>query len=92
METRAAPVCGILKRSTDTTVELMDGETLMISGILSREEQNTFSKVPFIGNVPVLGNMFKNGNMSKTDRELMVVITPHIVKQGDYGKILGNAP
>jgi pilus assembly protein CpaC len=84
-------VCGILKRTTDTTVELMDGESLMISGILSREEQNTFAKVPFIGNVPILGNMFKNGNMSKTDRELVVVITPHIVKPSDYGKILGVA-
>jgi pilus assembly protein CpaC len=91
VETKAAPVCGILKRSTDTTVELMDGETLMISGILSREEQNTFSKVPFIGNVPVLGNMFKNGSMSKTDRELVVIITPHIVKSSDYGKVLGAA-
>lgn len=62
----------------------------MISGILSREEQNTFNKVPFIGNVPVLGNMFKNANMSKNDRELVVVITPHIVKTSDYGKVLGT--
>lgn len=83
-------VCGILKRATDTTVEMQDGETLMISGILSREEQNTFNKVPFIGNVPVLGNMFKNANMSKNDRELVVVITPHIVKTSDYGKVLGT--
>lgn len=83
-------VCGILKRSTDTTVELMDGETLMISGILTREEQNTFNKVPFIGNVPILGNMFKNANMSKNDRELVVVITPHIVKASDYGRVLGS--
>jgi|GEM_PF-759523 len=92
VQTQAAPVCGILKRSTNTTVELMDGETLMISGILSREEQNTFTKVPFIGSVPVLGNMFKNGSMAKTDRELVVVITPHIVKSSDYGRILGNVP
>ncbi len=83
-------VCGIAKRSTDTTVELMDGETLMISGILSREEQNTFSKVPFIGNLPILGNFFKNADMSKSDRELVVVITPHIVKAADYGKVLGT--
>jgi pilus assembly protein CpaC len=84
-------VCGIAKRRTETTVELNDGDTLMISGILSREEQNTYSKVPFIGNVPVLGNMFKNANTSKTDRELVVVITPHIIKASDYGKVLGSA-
>ncbi len=86
-----AQVCGILKRTTDTTVELNDGESLMISGILTREEQNTFAKVPFIGSVPILGNFFKNANMSKADRELVVVITPHIVKNSDYGKILGVA-
>ncbi len=83
-------VCGILKRSTETTVELQDGETLFISGILSREEQNTFSQVPFIANVPILGNMFKNPDMKRADRELVVVITPHIVKASDYGKVLGT--
>lgn len=85
------PICGIAKRSTETVVELHDGESLMISGILSREEQNTFSKVPFIGNVPVLGSMFKNSNTNKTDRELVVIITPHILKANDYGKVLGSA-
>lgn len=88
--TGGAQVCGLAKRATDTTVELMDGETLMISGILSREEQNTFSKIPFIGNLPVLGNFFKNADMSKSDRELVVVITPHIVKSADYGRVLGT--
>lgn len=89
IQTKGTPVCGILKRSTNTTVDLMDGETLMISGILSREEQNNFSNVPFIASVPILGNMFKNANMNKQDRELVVVITPHIVKRSDYGKVLG---
>ena len=84
-------VCGISKRSTETIVEMNDGDSLMISGILSRQEQDTFAKVPFIGNVPVLGNMFKNSNTSKTDQELVVVITAHILKQNDYGKVLGNS-
>jgi pilus assembly protein CpaC len=88
--TKGAPVCGILKRSTNTTVDLMDGETLMISGIISREEQNNFNNVPFISSVPILGMMFKNSNISKQDRELVVVITPHIVKPSDYGKVLGS--
>jgi pilus assembly protein CpaC len=79
--TNGSPVCGILKRSTDTTVQLADGESLMISGILNREEQKSFQKVPFIGNVPVLGAMFKNSNTVKNDRELVVIITPHILKK-----------
>jgi pilus assembly protein CpaC len=79
--TNGSPVCGILKRSTDTIVQLADGESLMISGILSRDEEKTFSKVPFIGNVPVLGTLFKNSNMTKSDRELVVIVTPHIIKK-----------
>jgi pilus assembly protein CpaC len=80
VSTSGSPVCGILKRSTDTTVELTDGETLMISGILSREEQNNYSMVPFIHKVPILGSLFKNGQMSRNDRELVVIITPHIME------------
>ncbi len=83
-------VCGILKRTTDTTVELQDGESLMIAGILTREEQNTMQKVPFVADLPVIGNFFKNANTTKSDRELIVVVTPRIVKPGHYGKILGK--
>lgn len=90
IQTKGNPVCGILQRKTDTTVELMDGETLMISGILSREEQNTFAQVPFIASIPVLGNMFKSPSMNRADRELVVIITPHIVNPSDYGKVLGT--
>lgn len=80
-------VCGLLRRTTSTTVDMKDGESLMISGIIQREEANTFQQVPFIGSVPILGSMFKNANFNKTERELVVVITPRIVKDTDYGKI-----
>jgi Flp pilus assembly secretin CpaC len=59
----------------------VDGESLMISGILNRTEQKNFASVPFIGNVPILGAMFKNSNASKSDNELVVIITPHILKK-----------
>ncbi|MGE0199370.1 MAG: type II and III secretion system protein family protein [Candidatus Melainabacteria bacterium] len=83
-------VCGLLKRTTSTTVELEDGESLMISGILTREERNTMSKVPFAGDLPILGGLFRNTDNTKVDKELIVVVTPRIVKQGDYGHILGR--
>lgn len=82
-------VCGLLKRTTKTTVELVDGDSLMISGILSREERNTMQQVPWIGSVPILGNLFKNGDLQKFDRELVVIVTPRIVKPSHYGKYLG---
>ena len=82
-------VCGLLKRVTKTTVELVDGDSLLISGILQREEQNVMAQTPWIANVPILGNMFKNGLLNKRDSELIVLVTPHIVKPTDYGKYLG---
>ncbi|MEB3286277.1 MAG: pilus assembly protein N-terminal domain-containing protein [Vampirovibrionales bacterium] len=84
-------VCGLAKRSTTTTVELKDGESLMVSGILTREDQKTLAKVPFIGDIPILGALFTNSTTSRADRELIVVITPHIVRKGDYGEILSSA-
>ncbi len=84
-------VCGLLKRTTKTTVELVDGDSLMISGILSREERNTMQQTPWIGSVPILGNLFKNGDLQKFDRELVVIVTPKIVKPNHYGKYLGSA-
>lgn len=84
-------VCGINKRSTETVVELEDGETLMISGIIQRQELNQYAQIPFIGDLPILGQFFKNSNKSRQDSELLVVVTPRIVRPGDYGNILGKA-
>lgn len=83
-------VCGLLTRKTTTTVDLRDGESLMISGILTREEQNSFSQVPFIADVPILGHFFKNAEMDKRDKELIIVVTPRIVRESHYGEILGG--
>ncbi|MBX2860887.1 MAG: pilus assembly protein N-terminal domain-containing protein [Vampirovibrio sp.] len=91
LQTAAGLVCGLRQRRTETTVELRNGESLMISGILEKSEENNFAKVPFIADVPILGALFKNADFTKRDRELMVVITPHIVNPGDYGTILGGS-
>ncbi|MBY0405242.1 MAG: pilus assembly protein N-terminal domain-containing protein [Cyanobacteria bacterium] len=83
-------VCGLSKRATTTTVELKDGETLMLSGLISREEQNSFAAVPFINNIPILGALFKNSNMQKRETELILVVTPHIINAGSYGKVIAD--
>lgn len=79
--TNAGQVCGLIRRSTDTTVQLNDGETLMISGILSKSEEDTFAKVPFIGDIPIIGELFKNRTTNKRDTELIVVVTPRILER-----------
>ena len=68
----------------------------MIAGILQKEEAQSFARLPWIGQVPILGAFFSNMSspdgrgLQKTDTELIVVVTPRIVKPGDYGNILGK--
>ena len=89
-------VCPFIKRTVDSTVELKDGETLMIAGILQKQESQSFARIPWIGQVPILGQLFSNMSspdgrgLNKVDSELIVIVTPRIVKPGDYGHILGK--
>jgi pilus assembly protein CpaC len=82
-------IFGLLSRKTDTTVELADGESLFISGLLSRDETETMRKIPYAGDLPVLGALFRNKASARADRELIVVVTPHLVAPGDVGQLLG---
>lgn len=79
LTTQVGQVCGLTRRSTETTVQLDDGESMMLSGILTRDEQENFAKVPFISDIPILGQLFKNSTTSRTDRELVVLVTPKIM-------------
>lgn len=72
-------VPGFKTRKVDTTVELQSGETLVIAGLLSNNTSNNRTQVPFLGDIPILGYLFKNTENTKTDIELMIFITPHIV-------------
>ncbi|MDB5974816.1 MAG: type and secretion system protein family protein [Nevskia sp.] len=71
---------GLNVRRTDTMVELGDGETFVISGLVSNTLKNSVSKVPWIGDVPVIGAFFRNTSISRNDRELIMVVTPHLVR------------
>ena len=74
------------KRSADTVVRLRDGETMVIGGLIGSEESKTLSKVPFLGDLPVLGAFFRNLKRSKSESELMIFLTAHILDDsGDMG-------
>lgn len=75
-----ASVPAIVTRRADTTVELGDGESFVIGGLVSRNTVSNVSKVPFLGDLPILGSFFKNLNFHQEDRELMIVVTPRLVK------------
>lgn len=67
-------------RRTDTTVELGDGESFVISGLVSDSMRNSVSKVPGLGDLPVLGAFFRSTNLQKSEKELIMVVTPRLVR------------
>jgi pilus assembly protein CpaC len=72
-------VPGVDIRRVRTEVELSEGQSFAIGGLLDNRETQTFSKIPFIGDVPVLGKLFQSINKTKTNTELIVIVTPEIV-------------
>ena len=72
-------VPGVDIRRVNTEVELSEGQSFAIGGLLDNRESQTFSKIPFIGDVPVLGKFFQSINKTRTNTELIVIVTPEIV-------------
>ena len=68
------------ERSADTTVRLKDGETMVIGGLIGSEESRVFAKVPLLGDIPILGAFFKSVRRTKTDSEIMIFLTAHILR------------
>jgi pilus assembly protein CpaC len=69
----------ISTRRADTQVELRNGQSFAISGLLDHRTTDVFSKMPGIGDVPVLGQLFRSKNVNHSTVELMVVVTPTLV-------------
>ena len=71
---------GLLTRRTETSVELGSGQSMMISGLLSNTHNNTVEKTPGLGNLPILGALFRSNGFQRNETELVIVITPYLVK------------
>ncbi|MGN6525776.1 MAG: secretin N-terminal domain-containing protein [Burkholderiaceae bacterium] len=67
-------------RNAQTAVRLRDGETQILGGLIQSNEQNTASKIPGLGHLPVLGRLFGNNSGSGNKTEIVLSITPHIVR------------
>ena len=67
-------------RRTDTSIELGDGETFVISGLISSNLTSSVNKVPWLGDLPVLGAFFKSTTLDRSDKELIMIVTPHLVR------------
>ena len=85
-------VPGIIIRRTDTTVELGDGETFVLSGLVSNNLTNNVDKVPWLGDIPVLGAFFRSTRINRAEKELIMIITPHLVRPLARGTQLPALP
>ena len=67
-------------RMAETTVELGSGQSMMIAGLLSNQMGSSINKMPGAGDIPILGALFKSNGWRRNETELMIVITPYLVK------------
>ncbi|MBV8818118.1 MAG: pilus assembly protein N-terminal domain-containing protein [Acidobacteriaceae bacterium] len=72
-------VPGVATRRVKTEVELENGQSFVIAGLLDNELTHQLDKIPGIGNIPVLGKLFQSRNLSRSDDELLVMVTPQLV-------------
>ncbi|WP_110421599.1 type II and III secretion system protein family protein [Burkholderia vietnamiensis] len=89
---RGVAVPGITTRRADTTVELGDGESFVIGGLIDRQTMSNVSKVPLLGDLPIIGTFFKNLNYQQNDKELLIIVTPHLVAPIAKGAVLPATP
>ncbi len=76
----------ILKRTQETVAELREGQTLVISGMITQRINRVKKKFPILGDTPLISRAFRRDEFERTDVELLVVITPHIVSPFDMGE------
>ena len=76
-------VPAITTRRTETTVELGSGQSFMIAGLMSANSQQLLDKAPGLGDVPILGNLFRSRQFRRGETELVIVVTPYLVKPVD---------
>lgn len=81
-------VPAISTRKVKTEVELNDGATFVIGGLIDNRESETFEKIPFIGDIPILGKFFQSKTKNRTNTELMVLVTPEVVAPLEAGSKL----
>ncbi len=78
-------------RDANTTLRLADGQTQMLAGLISDERQRTYSGIPGLGRIPVAGRLFSDHQDSNSKTEIVLLITPHIVRSLDVVPASGVA-
>jgi pilus assembly protein CpaC len=77
----------IATRRATTVVELADGQSFAIAGLLRDNVRETVAKFPVLGDIPVLGALFRSSRYTKNQTELVIIVTPHYVKPMDVAQL-----
>lgn len=72
-------VPGLQTRRASTTIELRDGESFAIAGLLRKDFQTTIRQLPILGSLPIIGTLFRSSGFQKGETELLIVVTPRLV-------------
>jgi len=83
IRTQGITVPAITTRRATTTVELADGQSFAIGGLMRDNVRESVKKVPFLGEIPILGALFRSSSFQKNESELLIIVTPHLVKPLD---------
>ncbi|HEY0628328.1 MAG TPA: type II and III secretion system protein family protein, partial [Sphingomicrobium sp.] len=73
-------VPGLQTRRAKTTVELRDGESFALAGLIRRDFSDTVRQFPILGSIPIIGTLFRSTSFQKDDTELVIIVTPRLVK------------
>ena len=74
-------------RNLDATVELRDGQSFSVAGLLQNDTKLNQNQLPWVGNIPVLGALFKSSGYQKNETELVVIVTPRLVRPDTPGQV-----
>ena len=78
---------GIQTRRAKTTVELRDGESFALAGLLRKDFQDTIRQVPLLGSLPIIGTLFRSTGFQHEDTELVIIVTPRLVRPVPAGTL-----
>lgn len=83
-------VPGLTKRRAKTAVELRDGQSFAIAGLLQNQSNRSIDQLPFLGSIPILGALFRSTAFQERETELVVIVTPGLVKPAKPGQLLAT--
>ena len=72
-------IAAFTRRETSTTVEMRDGQSFAIAGLLQDDFRDLNSQLPWVGDIPVLGALFRSTEYERNQTELVIIVTPHLV-------------